>query len=117
MAHTQDFDRLYVVVRGDLPSGSQLAQAVHAAFDFSVQHPLLVRRWNQDSNYLVVLSAPDEDVLCEIAARAAFRGVESALIREPDFGNEATAIALSPGPVSRRICANLPLALKERAVA
>lgn len=33
--------------------------------------------------------------------------------REPDLDNQLTAIALQPGERSKKLCSNLPLALKD----
>jgi len=33
--------------------------------------------------------------------------------REPDIGNQLTAIAVEPGIESKRICSSLPLMLRE----
>jgi hypothetical protein len=39
------------------------------------------------------------------------------LIEEPDWqGKPATAMALEPGDAASKLCANLPLALKEKAM-
>jgi hypothetical protein len=34
------------------------------------------------------------------------------VFREPDINNEITAIAVEPSEKSRKLCSNLPLALK-----
>lgn len=94
----------------------QLAQAVHAAFHFSSDWPAMTRAWLEDSNFLVVVAVPDEDALAELAARAAEEGIIRTLVREPDLDNELTAVALQPGSEARRLCAQLPLALREPAM-
>lgn len=43
-------------------------------------------------------------------------GIKHSLVREPDMENEATAIALEPGPMAKRLCAQYPCAGKELAV-
>lgn len=108
-------DRLYIVVRADLPAGLQVAQAIHAAFQFSQQHPDLVRPWHQDSQYLVVLAAPSEHALRALSAKAMQRGLPHSTWTEPDLGDEATAIAFAPGEAARRLCSSLPLAMREAA--
>src|SRR6478752_2617779 len=106
--------KLYIVVRADLPPGLQLAQAVHAAFQFQGDRRRLVRKWLEESNYLVCLSVPDEESLLELAAEACLgRGIPLTLVREPDLGDEATALALAPGERAQVLCASLPLALRE----
>lgn len=106
-------DRLYVAVRADLSPGLQAAQAVHAAFEFSHQHPDVVHRWMSDSNYLVIVSVPDEGALCDLMTAAGAKGIGHTAVREPDIGDELTACVLAPGDAARRFCSNLPLALRE----
>lgn len=109
----QDPARLYIAVRADLPPGLQAAQAVHAAFEFSVHHPDLVRGWVRDSNYLIVVSVPDETSLIGLATRARTLGIVGHVVHEPDVDDAATALALEPGDGARRLCSSLPLMLRE----
>jgi peptidyl-tRNA hydrolase len=103
-------------VRSDLSSGLQLAQAVHAAFQFFAEWPSLARAWTEDSNFLVVVAVPDELALADLAARAVEEGIARTIVREPDLDNTITAVALQPGAEARRLCAQLPLALRESAM-
>lgn len=100
-------------MRKDLSPGLQVAQAVHAAFHFSQQHPVLVTRWLNASNFLVVVAIPDEAALRELISAAGQRGITAYAVREPDLGDEITAAALEPDEAARRLCASLPLALRE----
>ena len=104
-------ERLYVVVRGDLPPGHQATQSVHAALLFSVLHPAEARSWHTASGYLVVLSCTDADELERLEAAARRRGVRAVRFEEVDFpeGERLTALALGPGDGARRLCSNLPL--------
>ena len=96
--------------------GLQAAQAVHAAFHFSFDWPAMALAWCRDSNFLVVVAVPDEAALAELAACAVEEGIARTIVREPDLSNTITAVALQPGPEARRLCAEMPLALKERAM-
>jgi peptidyl-tRNA hydrolase len=107
---------LYIVVRSDLPPGLQAAQAVHAAFHFSHDHPELVAPWIIRSNFLVIVAVPDEDALLDLIKEASVRGIVRTAVREPDIDDEATAVALAPGDAARKLCAALPLALKQVAM-
>jgi peptidyl-tRNA hydrolase len=89
-----------------------MAQAIHAAFLISQDHADLVARWHEQSQYLVVLAAPSEQALDELSRRALHRGVPHSVWTEPDLGDEVTALAFAPGSAARRLCANLPLALR-----
>jgi hypothetical protein len=65
----------------------------------------------------VLVSCENEDKLLDIADVAHRDGLQYTLINEPDWeGNPHTAIALEPTAASRKLCANLPLALKELAM-
>lgn len=99
--------RLYVVVRGDLPVGLQMAQACHAAREFAFKF------WEQDvGENLVVLQAKNEGHLLRLWVENDEDGerANSVLFREPDLGNEFTAFAAS-GKARRHLSA-LPLAGK-----
>lgn len=102
-------------MRADLPAGLQAAQAVHAAVEFAVSDPGVATRWHQESNFLVIVSVPDEGALTELLLHAVEKaGVQAYSVREPDIGDELTAVAFEPGPGARRLCAELPLALRQR---
>lgn len=90
-----------------------MAQAVHAAFQFSISWPSVTMPWFANSNFLVIVSVPDEAALAALAESAWLLGIRRGITREPDLGNEMTAVSLAPGDAARRLCANLPLALRE----
>lgn len=112
----QNTDRLYIAVRADLPPGLQAAQAAHAAFQFFHEHPVLVGRWFVLSNYLIIVQVPDETALLDLGLAAERLDIVFAAISEPDLDGEMTALALAPTDATRKLCASLPLALRERAV-
>ncbi len=89
-----------------------MAQSVHAAFHFAHDHRDLVEPWLLKSNFLVIVSVPNEDALLDLIKEAATRGIARTAVREPDINDEATAVAFEPGAKARRLCAELPLALK-----
>jgi len=76
-----------------------------------------VKPWILKSNYLVIVAVPDEDALLDLIKTAAERGITRTAVREPDLNEEATAVAFAPGPAARRLCANLPLALRDKELA
>lgn len=104
------------MVRADLPNGLQAAQAVHAAFEFSQQHWDLCAPWLRDSNYLVIVSVPDEYSLMGVIEQANKLGIKFTAVREPDIDDELTAVTLQPGAIAKKLCASLPLAMKEVAL-
>ena len=103
-------DKLFIVIRSDLPPGAQLAQGIHAMRAFVAAHPDVDRAWYESSNNIVVLNVPDAPALEQLLALGSQRGVPTAKFHEEDFGGELTAIAI--GPSGKRLVANLPLALK-----
>lgn len=105
-------EKLYVVVRADLPPGLQAAQAMHAQREFAAEHPEIEARWHRESNTVAILSVPDEDALAYL-----LDGLSDALcftpFREPDLGGSLTAICVEPkGGQALR---HLPLALRGKA--
>jgi peptidyl-tRNA hydrolase len=108
---------MYVVTRSDMSPGFQACQATHAAFQFAVRHPELTSEWSNVSNYLVVLSVPDEDALLDLLDQVCDLGLIYEAFVEPDLNNEHTAVAIYPSEATSRLLANLPLALREEAFA
>lgn len=104
------------MTRLDLTPGEQLAQSVHAAFSFSDEHPEIAREWHHESNYLVVVAAPDEASLDALLQRAGDRQIPVTAIHEPDYDDALTAVVLAPTDEARRLCSSLPLALREPAM-
>lgn len=109
---TTRYNKLYVVVRDDLLPGQQAAQAVHAAFQFALEHSETSADWHPGT--LIVLSA-DRDQFFVARAYAILCGIEHSIFIEPDYEPwpEVYAIALAPGAASASIVSHLPLALRE----
>lgn len=95
------------MTRRDLPLGAQLAQATHAAIDWQWAQPELARKWHQESNTIVILTAADEAELQQLASTAPGPCVQ---FREPDLQNQLTAIALSQE--AKAALRHLPLAMR-----
>ena len=104
-------DKLFVITRSDLNPGAQLAQSAHALSAFACAFPDEHRAWHEGSNNLVALSVPDEAALQRLLQTAVCRLVACAQFREPDFGDELTAVALF-GDKAARLVSSLPLALR-----
>lgn len=106
---------MYVLVRQDLPIGLQMAQAIHAAVELALTHPVRAKK----TPNTVVLSVLDEDDLCGWSERIDEQclvtdvNVPYKMFREPDLGNEYTALAtFSDG----KLFSNLPLAGRRQEV-
>ena len=104
--------RLYVLVRGDLPPGYQIAQAIHAKDEFTHTYRDREKEWRETSNTIVVLNVPCKHSLLEYVEKASAAGVKNAVFREPDLDGEATAAAFEPSPQTSELFKGLPLALK-----
>jgi hypothetical protein len=102
-----------VIVRSDLSIPYRMIQGAHSAIDFQHQHPELAKQWNSVSNYLVFLSVETEQDLWKYLEKFEKKGLKVTPFFEPDIGNELTAIAVEPTEKARKMCSNLPLALKE----
>jgi peptidyl-tRNA hydrolase len=79
---------------------------------YCVEHPTQAEMWHRHSNFLVVVSVPDEVALLTLDSLAWTVGLSHEVVREPDYENSVTAVVLAPGPMARKLCAEFPLALK-----
>jgi hypothetical protein len=88
-------------------------QSSHAVADFIFQHKDVANVWHNISNYIIILSVPNEAELH--AAHKALSGLNISLTKfnEPDIGNELTAIALIPNDEAEIYCRNLKLAFRK----
>lgn len=95
------FNKLYVLVRGDLTHGQQLAQVSHAVAEFMMHHNDVdstcaccdpTKRWENET--IVVLKTKS---LSELESWATFFSNDAkitfAKFMEPDMNSELTAIA------------------------
>jgi hypothetical protein len=89
----------------------QTAQAVHAAFSFSLTHPFMTEAWYRESNFVVVLAVPDEPSLKHHFTRMP-DSVPKCIVLEPDLNDAVTAFAALGAEAGQKL-ANLPLAGKE----
>lgn len=105
-------DKLYIVTRNDLDPGYQAVQSIHAMRQFVAEHPEVDRHWFEVSNYLALLATDTESDICDLIAHACDKGIRFSVFREPDIGNQITAVAFEPGNKTVALCKKLPLALK-----
>ena len=80
-------------------------QSAHAAVEYAARYPVA-------GCVLVMLTVPDEGALRLMSAKLELFDVVVEEFREPDLGNELTAIAAC-GPVAAKRLARLPLLLGE----
>jgi peptidyl-tRNA hydrolase len=106
-------DKLYLVTHAHLSAGYQTAQIAHAVADFIQTNPEIANKWHTISNSLIVLEAEDAVGLSAIQDEATRRGIVTTGFREPDLGDELTAVAFAPGEATRKLLSNLPCAGKK----
>lgn len=109
MMQIKNNEKLCVITRSDLTAGQQAVQATHAAIDFTFQYPNKASPWHSISNYLVLLSVPNEQALKEFIKRCEFKFLDHTVFREPDLNNAITAIAIEPCKETQKLTRNLPL--------
>jgi peptidyl-tRNA hydrolase len=109
----QRYEKLYIITRSDLAPGLQAAQVAHAAFRFSYEHRPIATAWHEESNFLIILSVPDEDALRKLGKDAEARNLPVTYFTEPDIEDQLTAIAIAPSNATVELCAELPLALRD----
>jgi hypothetical protein len=93
-----------------LPAEYQIPQAMHAAMEFSQQFREECKSWHSKSNSVIVLAAKDDRELWLFSEKLRKEGLTFSEFREPDIGNELTAIAVVPNDRVKKLCSNLPLA-------
>jgi hypothetical protein len=81
---------VYIAVCADLSPQQQMVQVAHAAQECG----LYLSTAAPDSDFIVICSVPDEAALLAEAARHDLARIR--VIREPDLGHRATAMASAP---------------------
>lgn len=84
-------DKLYVVVRKDMPTGVQMAQQGHAISEYWCQHQSSAKEWHDLSNFICVLHIDNEPQLKRLMADAYDRYIPAAHFCEPDMNDAMTA--------------------------
>lgn len=103
--------KLVTVTRQDLPEGVQCVQSCHSAIDFVFEHPTRAGPWHSSSNTLVMLTVKDEKALRHLIRKCNYLCLSCTVFREPNIGNEITAICMEPHPETYKMVQKLPLLL------
>jgi peptidyl-tRNA hydrolase len=101
--------KLVTVTRTDIPEGYQAVQSTHAAIDFVFEHPTRAGPWHKESNTLVMLTVKDTKALIHLMRKCDYLSLAYTVFREPDIGNQITAICMEPHPEVYKMVAKLPL--------
>ena len=85
--------KMYVLIRKDLDPSYQAVQAGHALAQFMLEHPDQAQDW--DNHTLIYLRVKNEDELKKWWMKIDNMEEDApySTFREPDIGNELTAIA------------------------
>jgi hypothetical protein len=103
-----------VVTRGDLTDGYKAVQSAHAAINFTFEHPSRAGPWFKDSNYLVLLELSNESQLKLLLMNCDRHNLAYTAFREPDLGNEITAVAIEPSEITQKLVSKIPLLFKSK---
>ncbi|HJS83807.1 MAG TPA: peptidyl-tRNA hydrolase [Nitrososphaera sp.] len=98
-------------IRGDLPPGDQIAQAIHASVCFAMKYPHESNAWNDTSGVLVVVNVRNEDHLLDIADMVYWNKVPYTLFWEPDLSDHTALAAVLSAEQAKKYAKGLPLAL------
>lgn len=96
----------------NLTVGHQITQTAHVIAELAVAHPEHFSKWHNLSQSIIVLQTPSSESLFELYVRAQDASLTVEAFREPDLGDEITALAFLPHAENVRFLANLPLAGK-----
>ncbi len=102
------------MTREDISPGYKAVQSTHAAINFIFEHPDRAGPWFQNSNYLAQLEAKDERHLMSLIRKCEEYKLLYTVFREPDIGNQITAIAIEPSEMTKKVVSNLPLLFKNK---
>ena len=89
-------------------------QSAHAAIDFCFEHPSRAGPWHKDSNYIVLLAVHNVKDILHLQGECDKYNLHYTIFREPDIGNEITAIAIEPSPKTKKLVQRLPLMFKNK---
>lgn len=111
MRQITEGDKLTTIVRKDLSTGYKIVQTAHAVADFAKEHPNLFESWKLGSNYLCCLEA-SESKIYQYLEKLADIGIKYTVFKEPDIGNEMTAVTVEciPQDLHKQLFKKLRLA-------
>lgn len=84
-------EKMYVIVRNDLSVAYRCVQGAHALSQYAMELNESFSVW--DNQYLIFLSTPNLITLKEFVKQLKKQNVVYSSFKEPDLGNQITAIA------------------------
>lgn len=106
--------KLVVITRQDINPGYQCVQSNHSIADFAFEHSETFKKWKEESNSIICLSAKSEQHLLKLFEKYS-QLTPTVKFFEPDV-NEFTSICLYADPKIRKSLSHLPLTLKKQSV-
>jgi hypothetical protein len=79
-----------------LSKGYQVVQSSHALAEFCFNNREIFVEWHNNSNYLCCLCVDKEEELSRLILKLTLYNIKFSVFREPDIGNQITAIAVEP---------------------
>lgn len=95
------------MTHAELSTGYQIAQIAHATAEFILAHPEISHNWAKTSNSLIALEATDAEHLSQLLEQAKALNITAVEFREPDMGDEITAIAFTPSENTPKLLTGL----------
>lgn len=96
--------------------GYRSVQSCHAAINFIFEHPGRGDPWFHNSNTLVQLEVNNEEQLKLLIRKCQQLDLCYTVFREPDIGNQITAVAIEPSDITRKLVRNIPLLFKDKII-
>lgn len=106
-------DKLYVIVREDLPQELQITQLCNSLGNFILQHQELGQQWMKKSNSIICLNAKNESELQSLLQKTEETGLCFSRYLEPQLKDELTSITIQHSDKCAELFGNLPKALGE----
>ncbi len=97
-----------------MTAGYRAVQSTHAAINFIFEHYGRASPWFLESNTLVQLEVKNEKQLQLLIDKCQQLQICYTVFREPDIGNQITAVALEPSDKTQKLVRNIPLLFKDK---
>lgn len=102
--------KLIVITRADLAPGYQAVQSTHSIADFANEFPSEFKKWKDESNSIICLSAKSQEHLIQLYEKYRDK-TPTVMFFEPDIDSE-TSLCIYGSPEIRKKLSNLSLLLK-----
>lgn len=94
MSHSK---KIYIVTNGELSAGYQTAQVAHVIAEYCFLNVEAATTWDAESGSLIVLETDTAEALYNLRDEANALNIQMHIFREPDIGDEITAVLFTPG--------------------